>query len=61
MKETSPDVVLLLLQVLKELPSKHDETRLCPMVEDQAKKYEELIQKFSAEVQVSVYYPVLFL
>ncbi|KAG8194241.1 hypothetical protein JTE90_024572 [Oedothorax gibbosus] len=37
--------------VLQDLPPKHDETKLCPMVEDQAKKYAELVEKFSVEVQ----------
>lgn len=35
--------------VLQDLPAKIDETRLCPMTEDQANKYKSLIATFSAE------------
>ncbi|XP_042909421.1 SWI/SNF-related matrix-associated actin-dependent regulator of chromatin subfamily A containing DEAD/H box 1 homolog isoform X2 [Parasteatoda tepidariorum] len=38
-------------EVLKDLPAKHDEIRFCIMVDDQEKKYNDLIKKFSAEVQ----------
>ncbi|GFU47913.1 hypothetical protein NPIL_450051 [Nephila pilipes] len=35
--------------VLQDLPAKTDETRLCPMTEDQAMKYASLVKTFSAE------------